>query len=186
MRTDIETRMVENLKSLRRQEGLTIKGLSALCQGGELYQSIRDYESKKCIPAFATVYWVAKALNVSLDDLVRIDYTAEPASRETVGKNIRYLREERNLTRKAMSEMIHKSGTLISDWEAGRSGIDSSSTKILCDAFEVTPFDLLYQDLGALKKSDAGAAIVCPQCGVRVSKGQAQCGHCKSCFDWED
>lgn len=184
--TPEESRFIENLRALRRQSGLTIRELSDRCRDGTLYQSIRDYESKKCIPAFITVYWVTKALGVKMDELMRNDYTAEPVDQETLGRNIRFLREEWGYSQKKLADRIKKAPGIISGWETGKYAMDANSVKSLCAATGITPFDLLYQDLTALIKEDDGTVITCARCGARISVGQPQCNHCKDLFDWED
>ncbi len=63
------------------------------------------------------------------------------------GNNIKNYRNSRGYTQEVLAGIIDVATTTLSDWENGKAFIKYSSLVKLCDALQVTEFDLLSGNL---------------------------------------
>ena len=60
-------------------------------------------------------------------------------------KNIKRLRQERNLTQEELAEKLHVTRQAVSNWETGKNQPDIELLKTLAETFEVDVTELLYE-----------------------------------------
>ena len=68
----------ENIRKLRKKQGLTQKELGELCSPPINEANIRKYELGRQIPKIGTINRIANALNVNIDDIID-DFKASPS-----------------------------------------------------------------------------------------------------------
>ena len=73
-----------------------------------------------------------------------------------IGKNIKKLRKEKNLTQEQLAERLHVTRQAVSNWENGKTQPDIETLSVLAEVFEVTVEDLIYGNTTASN----GASIV--------------------------
>ena len=85
-----------------------------------------------------------------------------------VGKNIKKLRKEKNITQDQLAEQLHVTRQAISNWEIGKTQPDIETLSAMAEYFEVTVEELIYETpqknnivIGktAEKGLDAGAVV---------------------------
>ncbi|MEG0526430.1 MAG: helix-turn-helix domain-containing protein [Longicatena sp.] len=86
-----------------------------------------------------------------------------------IGKLIRKLRREQNLTQKQLAQKIHVSEQAVSKWECGKGVPDISLIKEISQLFEVS-MDCFFNGSLETKSKDKGNIkdiqfYVCPKCG---------------------
>lgn len=67
-----------------------------------------------------------------------------------LSKNIRFLRNQRQMTQAELAEKLGLQRTMISAYEDGRSEPKLSGLSVLCDLFQISLEELLYHDIEAL------------------------------------
>lgn len=73
-----------------------------------------------------------------------------------LGKNIKYLRNSKNLSQKQMGEILDCTNTTVSGWENGKL-LEMGPFLKICEYFDVDPTTLLYTDMSVL--GGAGARV---------------------------
>ncbi len=63
---------------------------------------------------------------------------------EKLGNNIKFFREQKNLTQKQLGEAIYKSEILIRKYESGNTKIPFSSIMSISSVFNITPIELFF------------------------------------------
>ena len=85
-----------------------------------------------------------------------------------VGKNIKKLRKEKNITQDQLAEQLHVTRQAISNWEIGKTQPEIETLSAMAEYFEVTVEELIYETpqknnivIGktAEKGLDAGAVV---------------------------
>ena len=79
---------------------------------------------------------------------------------EKVGKLLKKLREERNISQEELSNIINVSRQTLSKWELGKSPIDSTILIKICQIFEISIDDLLNCRINHSKKYDKTKKVV--------------------------
>ena len=78
-------------------------------------------------------------------------------------KNIKRLRQERNLTQEELAEKLHVTRQAVSNWETGKNQPDIELLKTLAETFEVDVTELLYEPKSDVEKRKRiiVAAVLC-------------------------
>lgn len=66
----------------------------------------------------------------------------------SIGKNIKFLRNERKMTQDALAERLCVTRQTISNYEVGKSQPDIETLKKLAEIFQVDIYEILYQPVG--------------------------------------
>ena len=61
-----------------------------------------------------------------------------------VGKNIKKLRKEKNITQDQLAEQLHVTRQAVSNWEIGKTQPDIETLSAMAEYFEVTVEELIY------------------------------------------
>lgn len=61
-----------------------------------------------------------------------------------VGKNIKRLRKEKNITQDQLAEQLHVTRQAVSNWEIGKTQPDIETLSAMAEYFEVTVEELIY------------------------------------------
>lgn len=61
-----------------------------------------------------------------------------------VGKNIKKLRKEKNITQDQLAEQLHVTRQAVSNWEIGKTQPDIETLSTMAEYFEVTVEELIY------------------------------------------
>ncbi|HEY8435897.1 MAG TPA: XRE family transcriptional regulator [Haloplasmataceae bacterium] len=137
----------ERLVNLRKMHGYTQQKVAEAL--GISRGAYGNYETGKREPDTETLSALAELYGVSVDFLLgRTDNPAPPSTRRdidrgtTIGKRLKQLREERQLTLRQLAQVAHVSHSFISDIEQGRSNPSIETLKALARALGVSLTDL--------------------------------------------
>lgn len=190
-------RIVRNLKSLRKQKGYTQRklaqkvvdesqgygewpGYNAEVDYRRIAECIKDYERGDTVPDVERAVRIAGALGYSMERIAKEDFDLEPLDAVQVGENVRFLREEMGFaSQRQMAKEFGMDPKAVSSWERGAKMMSLEKARIFAENADVTPFDLLYQDI-----TWGGEVYECCNCKVRIKAGQKTCPHCHTKFRW--
>ncbi len=124
-----------NLKIIRKNKGLTLRKLSEL--SGIDNSHIAKIENGKTRLNSDSLRILAKALEVSPEDLIRDDLMLEPKKNSKTKSNLTLLREKAGLTQVEIAKKLGKTKQYISLLEKDVSKINESMKEQLADILDV-------------------------------------------------
>ena len=127
----------ENIRYYRKKAGLTQKALAGESNLAEI--TIRKYETDSTQPNFNSCIAVAKALNITEQDL----FAETPL---TLGEKIKKARNDKGLTQEQLADKIGKTESSIRKYEAGLVEIPFSVIRQISEKLEIEFNYLVTED----------------------------------------
>ncbi len=129
-----------NLKKIRENKGLSTRKLAKLAYTS--HATISDIENGKTRLNTDSLRLLAKALEVSPEDLIRDDLILEPNENSKIKSNLALLREKAGLTQVEVAQKLGKTKQYISLLEKDVSKINESMKEQLAKVLKVNPDEI--------------------------------------------
>lgn len=136
----------ESIRKLRIKNNLTMNELSKKCEISQSY--ISDLENGKIKdPSIIKIEKISKVLKVSINQLLNQTSTQEmiqnSISKKEIGKNIKLIRQKKNITRKELAQKLNISYSSIEKYEQGLRGFKVETIDKFSKALEIQANEIM-------------------------------------------
>lgn len=134
-----------NLKFIRQSKKLSQQEIADKLNIDR--SSISRWENGDMEATISNAILLSKYFNISLNDFIFKDLAAENNVSNLFSKNLKYLREKRNLSKNKLSELIGVNQTTIGRWESKEITPSIDNAESVAKIFNISISDLLTKDL---------------------------------------